>query len=286
MAKDEATCDTAAECNWNALVDGYDSSEWDSEDERGLSAAPASIRITATEGKCQQACLVEAFTAGECVAFVYYSNDNSCFLYTSATSTLSTAGGYTYDADGKYFELISYDQAVDTTQLKCSHDASDTGNSGTVARCKYDWSSWGNSGATATRSAMNVCINVQDGSSSNDCVYNPLSVVYDATNSINHGWERTVGKAYAAVASEIDAPADWSSAQVFEFTAGQTIDYPAGAFDRCNDFEDCKMVQCQDSLGDYACRFFTTQEVYSGEDANWSEDSATTTWQRYPESVF
>jgi hypothetical protein len=191
-------------------------------------------------------------------------------------------------------ELLSFSEAPATTPLTCTHAGSKATNSGVVARCKYDWDSWGNSGPAAGRSKMSRCR-----SADSSCVYNPLSVVYDATAGISAGWERSAARSYSSSA-EIAAPGGWLAAQKFDGATESGIEYPAGAFTRCNEFEGCKMVQCKDkdAQNKFACTFHGDIEnngVYGvsggADDTNWSaighaSSADITTWQRYPESFF
>ena len=126
---------------------------------------------------------------------------------------------------------------------------------------------------------MNVCK-----SADANCIYNPLLIEYDSASSMSAGWERSAERSYASTA-EIAAPADWANAEKFTGSTEGGIEYPQKAFERCHSLDDCEMVQCQDKDGDdkYACRFYSDQEVYTGDDAKWSAigdaGSATiTTW--------
>jgi hypothetical protein len=140
---------------------------------------------------------------------VYYATQKQCYLYTAASSSLAGAP-YTYDYDAFYMELLGYTQAVATTPLTCTHAANKVTNTGVVARCKYDWDAWGNSGPAAGRSKLSRCL-----SADASCVYNPLSIVYDAGASISAGWERSAARSYTS-SSEIATPTSWSAAEKFD----------------------------------------------------------------------
>jgi hypothetical protein len=141
---------------------------------------------------------------------------------------------------------------------------------------------------------MSRCLAADSG-----CVYNPLTITYDADNGISAGWERSAARSYTS-SSEIAAPGSWAAAQLFDGATVMGVEYPAGAFTRCNEFEGCKMVQCKDKNGQdkFACTFHGdienggTYGVAAGaDDSNWSAIGAAgsadiTTWQRYPESFF